>query len=76
MKKTILIIAAISAVALLNNGTEEHKGNELTKQAYELLKQSGLNFIGNVEARDLITGAADVIVADGFSGNVQATYTF
>lgn len=58
------------AVALLNNGTEEHKGNELTKQAYELLKQSGLNFIGNVEARNLITGAADVIVADGFSGNV------
>ncbi|GGC91642.1 phosphate acyltransferase PlsX [Enterococcus wangshanyuanii] len=57
-------------VALLNNGTEETKGSELTKKAYELLsEESGINFIGNVEARDLLSGAADVVVTDGFTGN-------
>ncbi|MFY4773852.1 phosphate acyltransferase PlsX [Metabacillus sp. RGM 3146] len=57
-------------IGLLNIGTEEKKGNELAKQAFELLKNSGLNFAGNVEARDLLEGVADVVVTDGFSGNI------
>ncbi|WP_404590859.1 phosphate acyltransferase PlsX [Enterococcus sp. UD-01] len=57
-------------VALLNNGTEETKGSELTKKAFELLSQeAGINFIGNVEARELLNGQADVVVTDGFTGN-------
>ena len=57
-------------VGLLNIGTEEEKGNLLTKNAYELLKETDLNFIGNVEARDLLNGVADVVVTDGFTGNM------
>lgn len=57
-------------VGLLNIGTEEKKGNELTKQAFELLKSADLNFIGNVESRDLLDGVADVVVTDGFTGNM------
>lgn len=57
-------------VGLVNNGAEEGKGNALTKETYGLLKESNLNFVGNVEARDIPTGAADVIVTDGFTGNV------
>lgn len=57
-------------VGLLNVGTEDKKGNELTKQAFDLLKASKLNFVGNVEARDLLDGVADVVVTDGFTGNV------
>lgn len=57
-------------VGLLNIGTEEGKGNELTKAAFALLKESGVNFIGNVESRDLLNGAADVVVTDGFTGNM------
>lgn len=57
-------------VGLLNIGSEEKKGNELTKQAFDLLKSTNLNFIGNVEARDLLNGAADVVVTDGFTGNM------
>ena len=57
-------------VGLVNLGAEAAKGNTLTKAAYELLEQSHLNFIGNVEARDVPKGACDVIVADGFTGNV------
>lgn len=57
-------------VGLVNIGTEEGKGNTLTKEAYELLKNSPINFIGNIEARQLPTGAADVIICDGFVGNV------
>jgi phosphate acyltransferase len=57
-------------IGLLNIGTEEKKGNELTKQAYELLKAANLNFVGNVEARDLLEGVADVVVTDGFTGNM------
>ncbi len=57
-------------VALLSNGEEETKGNELTRDAHRLLKASALAFIGNLEARDLYSGAADVIVCDGFTGNV------
>ncbi|MBD1380011.1 phosphate acyltransferase PlsX [Metabacillus arenae] len=57
-------------IGLLNVGTEDKKGNELTKQAFEKLKQSNLNFIGNVESRDLLEGIADVVVTDGFTGNI------
>jgi phosphate acyltransferase len=57
-------------VGLLSIGEEEHKGNELTKSATPLLKELPFNFIGNVEGRDLYTGHADVIVCDGFIGNV------
>lgn len=57
-------------VGLLNIGTEEEKGNELTKQTYALLKESDLKFIGNVESRDILRGNVDVVVADGFSGNI------
>jgi len=57
-------------VALLVNGTEEHKGRPVDKEAHQLLKASDLNFIGNIEGRDLLTGVADVVVTDGFTGNV------
>ncbi|MGX7064629.1 phosphate acyltransferase PlsX [Enterococcus cecorum] len=57
-------------VALLNNGTEDSKGNELTKKAFELLKATPeINFIGNIEAREILEGRADVVVTDGFTGN-------
>ena len=57
-------------VGLLSIGEEETKGNELTREAFRLLKQLPLNFVGNVEGRDLYNGEVDVIVADGFVGNV------
>ncbi|MEF3302995.1 phosphate acyltransferase PlsX [Paenibacillus sp. GYB003] len=57
-------------VGLLNVGTEEAKGNELTKAAYPLLAQAPIHFIGNVEARDLLHGNCDVLVCDGFAGNI------
>lgn len=57
-------------VGLLNIGTEEKKGNELTRHVFDLLKDSDLNFIGNLEARELLNGAADVVVTDGFTGNM------
>lgn len=57
-------------VGLLSIGEEETKGNELTREAHQLLKASRVNFIGNIEARDVYTGHADVIVCDGFTGNV------
>ncbi len=57
-------------VALLNNGAEEEKGNALTKETFKLLSNSGLNFIGNIEARDILSGIADVVVTDGFAGNM------
>jgi glycerol-3-phosphate acyltransferase PlsX len=57
-------------VGLLSIGEEEVKGNELVRDSYELLKDSDLNFIGNVEGRDIMRGIADVIVTDGFTGNV------
>lgn len=57
-------------VALLNNGTEEMKGNEVTKKAFELLKATPeIDFIGNIEAREILEGRADVVVTDGFTGN-------
>jgi len=57
-------------VGLLSIGSEDHKGNELTREALGLLRKLPLNFIGNVEGRDLYNGRADVIVCDGFIGNV------
>lgn len=57
-------------VGLLNVGTEPGKGNAAVKEAYELLDQSDMNFVGNIEARDLLEQKANVIVCDGFSGNV------
>ncbi len=57
-------------VGLLNNGTEATKGDPLHKEAYELLsKDPSIHFVGNVEARDLMSGVADVVVSDGFTGN-------
>ena len=57
-------------VSLLSIGEEETKGNELTRDAHQLLKTAPLNFIGNVEGREIYGGSADVIVCDGFTGNV------
>lgn len=58
-------------VGLLNNGAEAHKGNELTQEAYKLLSETrGINFVGNCEARDILSGDYDVVVCDGFNGNI------
>jgi len=57
-------------VGLLSNGEEETKGNKVTVEAHQILKASGLNFIGNVEGNDIIASKADVIVTDGFTGNI------
>ncbi|MGE7020478.1 phosphate acyltransferase PlsX [Solibacillus cecembensis] len=57
-------------IGLLNIGTEEKKGNDLTKSAYTLLNEANFNFEGNVEARELLNGVADVVVTDGFTGNM------
>jgi glycerol-3-phosphate acyltransferase PlsX len=57
-------------VGLISNGEEAVKGNELVRNTYSLLKSSGLNFIGNLEGKDLFGGGADVAVTDGFTGNV------
>ncbi len=57
-------------VALISTGEEDTKGNELTKETFKLLKEADLNFIGNVDGKDIFTGEADVIVCDGFTGNV------
>jgi phosphate acyltransferase len=58
-------------VGLVSNGEEAGKGNELVKHTYPLLKESGLNFYGNVEGKEVIGGAVDVAVTDGFTGNVM-----
>ena len=57
-------------VGLANVGTEDHKGTELYRETYAILKESGLNFVGNVEGRDIPKGACDVVVCDGFTGNM------
>lgn len=57
-------------VGLLNVGTEEGKGNLVAKKAFKLLENAPVNFVGNVEARDLMAGIVDVVVTDGFSGNI------
>src|SRR6185503_19856660 len=62
--------AAKPRVGLLSIGEEEGKGNELTRKSYDLLKRLPIDFVGNVEGRDLYKGDVDVIVSDGFVGNV------
>ena len=57
-------------VGIVSNGEEETKGSELVRETFPLLQQSGLNFIGAVEGKDIPTGMADVVVTDGFTGNV------
>lgn len=57
-------------IGLLSIGEEEGKGNELTRQTFSVMKETGLNFIGNAEGRDIFNGNADVVVCDGFIGNV------
>lgn len=57
-------------IGLANVGTEEHKGTELYQNTYELLSNSNLNFIGNVEGRDMPEGVCDIVVCDGFTGNL------
>jgi len=61
---------ATPRVGLLSIGEEEGKGNELTKETFRVLKETGLNFMGNAEGRDIFNGKADVVVCDGFIGNV------
>ena len=62
-------------VGLLNNGEEEGKGNAMTKQAYTLLKDAPIGFAGNCEARDVLSGKFDVVVCDGFDGNIVLKHT-
>lgn len=66
----IALGCAAPRVGLLSVGEEEGKGNELTREAHQLLKSAPVNFVGNVEGRHLFAGEADVIVCDGFTGNV------
>ncbi len=61
-------------VGLLSNGAEDGKGNDLTHRTAALLREAGLNFIGNLESRDFFTGLADVVVCDGFVGNVTLKF--
>lgn len=56
--------------AIINNGAEPCKGRELEQETYQLLEKSDLNFVGNIEARDIPAGTADVLVTDGFTGNI------
>ena len=53
-------------VGLLSNGVEDTKGNVLTKEVFQLLKESNVNFIGNIEGSDVLTGKCDIVVCDGF----------
>jgi len=62
-------------IGLMSIGEEEVKGNELTKTTYQLLKSMDINFVGNVEGRDVFMGAADLIVTDGFTGNITLKVT-
>ena len=57
-------------IALLNIGTEDTKGDELRKQAYSLLSNEPINFVGNVESREILSGDVDAVIADGFTGNI------
>ena len=62
-------------VGLLNNGAEAEKGNNLTKAAYKLLENAPIRFMGNCEARDILSGDFDAVICDGFDGNVVLKYT-
>jgi glycerol-3-phosphate acyltransferase PlsX len=66
----VILGLAVPRVGLLSNGEEKGKGRDLERAAYDLLESAPINFIGNVEGRDLATDRADVIVTDGFTGNV------
>ncbi|MCX8059270.1 MAG: phosphate acyltransferase PlsX [Spirochaetes bacterium] len=57
-------------IGLLSNGEEEQKGNSITKEAYKLLSKSDLNFIGNIEGYNIVDGSVDIVVSDGFFGNI------
>lgn len=57
-------------VALLNNGEEDKKGRDFDQETFALLKESGLNFVGNLEGKEILNGVCDVLVTDGFSGNI------
>lgn len=70
-----ILMRANAQVGLLNIGTEETKGLELQVNAYKLLKNAPINFLGNIEARELPLGGADVVVTDGFTGNVALKLT-
>ena len=61
-------------IALVSNGVEEGKGNEVVRETYDLFKQSGLNFIGYAEGNDIAHGKANVVICDGFVGNVVAKF--
>jgi len=65
-----LLNIANPTIGLLNIGAEETKGNQLTKETYRLFQRSSLNFIGNIEGHELMSGRANVIVCDGFAGNI------
>ncbi len=71
---SFLFRKANPSVGLLNIGTEDTKGNDLTIAAYRLLKESELNFIGNIEGNDILKGTVDVVVCDGFVGNILLKY--
>lgn len=73
--ENVMGIKSRARVGLVNVGTESEKGNSLVKEAFELLNGSDINFIGNIEARDVPAGVADVIVCDGFVGNVLLKHT-
>lgn len=62
-------------IGLINVGTEEEKGNAAAKEAHALLKESGLNFTGNIEGREILSGEVDVAVCDGFTGNIILKHT-
>ena len=67
--RQILNIAS-PRIGLLNIGQEESKGNKLIRESYKLLKETNLNFVGNIEGQDIFKGTAEVIVTDGFTGNI------
>ena len=67
---SVLLGTRSPRVGLLSNGEEKGKGRDLEKAAYDLLESAAINFVGNVEGRDLATDKIDVIVTDGFTGNV------
>jgi glycerol-3-phosphate acyltransferase PlsX len=69
-----LLHIANPTVALLSTGAEEGKGTELVRESYSLLKNSGLNFIGNIEGSDILSGRANVVICDGFVGNVLVKF--
>ncbi|MCL0046948.1 phosphate acyltransferase PlsX, partial [Thermodesulfovibrionales bacterium] len=66
----VIFDTASARIALLSIGEEDTKGNELTKKAFKYLKNANINFIGNIEGKDIFSGNADVVICDGFVGNV------